>query len=71
MLVLNRSANLDDPGVFLTMPDGAVVKVTAVYAGPNRLRIGFDAPRTVSITRAELLTPEERADLDARAKGAK
>lgn len=69
MLVLSRTASDGDDGIYLALPDGTVVHVVVIQVGGGRVRLGFSAPRAVRITRGELFTPEQRADLDAQAKG--
>ena len=60
MLVLSRKV-----GEEIVIGDNIRVRVVSVQG--NQIRLGFDAPREVSIQRAELL---ERAERDAAARAA-
>ncbi len=55
MLVLSRK-----PGERILIGDD--IAVTIVRIGPNTVRIGIDAPRTMVIVRDELCLPEEKAE---------
>jgi carbon storage regulator len=54
MLVLSRK-----PGERILIGEG--IAVTVVRIGPNTVRLGIDAPRTMNIVRDELCHPEEEA----------
>jgi len=60
MLVLSRKV-----GEEIIIGDNIRVRIVSVQG--NQIRLGFDAPREVSIQRAELL---ERAERDAAARTA-
>ena len=60
MLVLSRKV-----GEEIVIGDNIRVRIVSVQG--NQIRLGFDAPREVSIQRAELL---ERAERDAAARTA-
>lgn len=54
MLVLNC---LETENIYITVPPSDVeqrIRVTAVDTRNNRVRIGFDAPRTIAIHRAKI-----------------
>nr|WP_324258074.1 carbon storage regulator [Cellvibrio fontiphilus] len=53
MLVLGRKAS---ESVVLHLPDGNEIEVTVIEInGRGQVRLGFDAPEDVLITRTELL----------------
>jgi carbon storage regulator len=60
MLVLSRTVG---QRVALDMPDGTRVWVMISDVDRGRVRVGFDAPKSVTITREELLreTPAKGA----------
>lgn len=51
MLILARSTGQD---VHLTLKDGTVIVVRVLKAGSKHVRLGFDAPPLVRITRPEM-----------------
>ncbi|SFI76246.1 carbon storage regulator [Planctomicrobium piriforme] len=59
MLVLSRK-----PGERILI--GEDIAVTVVRIGPNTVRIGIDAPRTMNIVRDELCHSEEDAGKPAQ-----
>ena len=64
MLVLSRK-----PGERIMIGDD--VRVTIVRIGPNTVRVGIEAPRTMNIVREELcLQDAERAHLEATGRTA-
>ena len=54
MLVLSRK-----PGERILI--GAEITVTIVRIGPNTVRLGIDAPRSMNIVREELTLPADAA----------
>ncbi len=54
MLVLSRKRQ---EKVVLTLPDGSVVNVILVAIDRNKVQLGFEAPLSVAIDRAERLPP--------------
>lgn len=58
MLVLSRK-----PGERIMIGDD--VTVTIVRIGPNNVRIGIEAPRTMNIVREELQEPPARVEQPA------
>lgn len=61
MLVLSRK-----PGERILIGDD--IAVTVVRIGPNTVRLGIDAPRTMNIVRDELCQPQGDAQSPAPAK---
>jgi carbon storage regulator len=53
MLVLSRK-----PGekILVELPGGETMEIVVVRIGPNTVRIGIDAPRTMNIRREELVS---------------
>lgn len=55
--------------IVLTTPGGETIVVTAVEIRPNHVRLTFAAPRSIEITRTELLVEaENRAAIRRPAK---
>jgi len=61
MLVLSRK-----PGERILIGDD--IAITVVRIGPNTVRIGIEAPRTMNIVRDELCLPEEEMILSPEKK---
>ena len=55
MLVLSRG----EAESFVLLTSDGPITVTVVRGG-NRIRLGIDAPRCVPVVRTELLTPEQK-----------
>jgi carbon storage regulator len=58
MLVLSRKA-----GEKLFIGDNIVITIVDIERG--KIRIGIDAPKHVSVSRAELLSPQQQAEIIA------
>lgn len=54
MLVLSRK-----PGEKIKIGDN--IEVTVVRIGPNTVRLGIEAPKSINIARSELVEEEEEA----------
>jgi len=52
MLVLTRKV---DESLTLTLPDGSVIVITLTEVRGDKVRIGIDAPRDVTVLRSELI----------------
>lgn len=58
MLVLTRK-KFDK--VILTLPDGSVIEVSIVDIDRNKVKVGFEADRSIVIVREELLRRDTNA----------
>lgn len=54
--------------VVLHLPDGQAVTVTVESIDGSKVRLGFDAPRSIPIMRSELGAPRARAAAAQRRK---